>query len=293
MKRKLLLILPLLLASMIGRAQNDTLANKLSIGLNLMTHGEACGGGLPRTDDSDDFKESSSYFLLGRFRLNVDYKHKGLQTHAVIQNKSVWGTLNNQSLNLYEGWVKMTSRIGLFAQLGRVALAYDDERIIGTNDFAMAALSHDILRLGYEGHGHKVHAILAYNQNAEMVYKSTYYNGGAQFYKTMQTLWYHYDVPKIPIGVSLLFMNVGLQAGIRGDTVKPAHIEYQQLFGGYINYNSKYLTIEGAYYRQTGDIVDKYMQAGKIDAWMANGKDGSPWWFRRVCLQPNGKIFQT
>lgn len=273
MKRRLLLILPLLLASVIVRSQNDTIANKLSIGLNLMTHGEACGGGLPRTDNSsDDYKESNSYFLLGRFRLNVDYEHKGLQAHAVIQNKSVWGTLNNQSLNLYEGWVKMTSRLGFFAQLGRVALAYDDERIIGTNDFAMAALSHDVLRLGYEGHGHKLHAILAYNQNAAMVYKSTYYNGGAQDYKTMQTLWYHYDIPKVPIGVSLLFMNVGLQAGILGDTIRYPHIVYQQMFGGYLKYNSKFLTIEGAYYRQKGELVNKYMQELKIDAWMANGK---------------------
>ena len=108
-------------------------------------------------------------------------------------------TSGDKALNLYEGWVKMTAKNGLFAQVGRIALSYDDERIIGTNDFAMAAQSHDVLRVGYEGYGHKVHAILGYNQNAENVYKGTYYAGGSQAYKTMQTVWYHYDVPKFPL----------------------------------------------------------------------------------------------
>jgi hypothetical protein len=178
-----------------------------------MTHGEACGGGLPKGADED-----KSSFLFGRVRMNIDYERPGIQARAVIQNKSVWGTNGNQALKLYEGWVKMTARNGLFAQLGRIALSYDDERIIGPNDFAVAASSHDVLRIGYEGHGHKVHAILGYNQNSFNVYNGTYYVDGAQPYKTMQTVWYHYDVPKIPLGVSLLFMNVGLQAGKNDST---------------------------------------------------------------------------
>ena len=131
----------------------------------------------------------------------MNYKRPGLQAHAVIQNGAVWGMKGNQSLNLYEGWVKLTAPCGLFAQVGRVALAYDDERIVGPNDFAMAAASHDIVRVGYEGHGHKAHVILAYNQNGDNVYSGTYYDNGLQFYKTMQTVWYHYDVLKIPLGM--------------------------------------------------------------------------------------------
>lgn len=272
MKRRHYLVLLLLLASMVGRAQTDAPANKLNLGMDFKTHGEACSGGLPRMDDNDELMEDHSDFLLGRFRLNVDYERPGLQAHAVIQNKAVWGTASNQSLNLYEGWVKMTSRLGFFAQVGRVALAYDDERIIGTNDFAMASLSHDILRVGFEGQGHKLHAILAYNQNSDMVYKGTYYDGGAQYYKTMQMLWYHYDAPWLPIGASLLFMNTGLQAGVPGDTLKPIHLAYQQMFGGYLNYDSKHLTIEGSYYQQTGMYVGQTMQSSKIDAWMASAK---------------------
>ena len=249
-------------------AQKDSV-NQLSFSMNLLTHGEACGGGLPRTGDGGS-EEDKSRFMVGRVRLNVDYQRSGLQAHAVIQNKGIWGKKGNNALTLYEGWVKLTARNGLFAQMGRIALSYDDERIIGPNDFATAALSHDVLRVGYEGHGHKAHAILAYNQNGN--YNGTYYNNGAQLYKTMQTVWYHYDVPKFPLGASLLFMNIGQQAGIQGDPYNSPSTEYQQMYGGYINFHPKYLSLEGSYYRQTGKVVNEVKQAGKIKAWMASAK---------------------
>ena len=254
-------------------AQNDSTQNTLNVEFNYLTHGEACGGGLP-----NGAKEDNSKFLLGRLRLNIDYNRPGLQAHAVVQNKAVWGMSGNKSLNLYEGWVKMTAKNGLFAQVGRVALAYDDERIIGANDFATAALSHDVLRVGYEGHGHKAHVILGYNQNGDDVYSDTYYMDGAQYYKTMQTVWYHYDVPKFPLGVSLLFMNMGLQAGYeKGDSRydrEPAHTVDQRYWGGYVKFTPGMFTVEGSFYKQDGYLVynneNGYDGKIKVDAWMAS-----------------------
>ena len=250
----------LLQAGFLWAQTNDSAKiNNLSFGIDFMTHGEMMRGGLPI--DLDDEPDDNSSFLLG------------LQAHAVVQNKSVWGTHGAQALKLYEGWAKMTAKCGLFAQVGRVALAYDDERIIGPNDFAMASLSHDILRVGYEGYGHQVHAILAYNQSEDNVYSSTYYDNGDKPYKTMQTVWYHYDVPKFPLGVSLLFMNVGLQAGVKGSEENKPSTEYQQMYGGYLNYHHKKLTVEGSYYKQVGKSVDaRARKARDMDAWMASGK---------------------
>lgn len=251
-------------------AQTDTLQNKINVGMEFMTHGEICGGGLPRAAKST---EDLSAFLLGRTRLKADYEQKGLQAHAVLQNLAVWGMKGNQAVNLYEAWVKMNSRHGFFAQLGRVALAYDDERIIGTNDFATAALSHDVLRAGYEGHGHKVHAILAFNQNANNVYYGTYYDDGAQAYKNLQTVWYHYDFSRFPLGVSLLFMNFGQQAGQQKDKDNPVRVEYQQMMGAYLKFHPKAFTLESSYYRQTGQIVvDQDNHTKPVSAWMASGK---------------------
>lgn len=248
--------------------------NKITLGLNFLAHGEMCGGGLPKPSIQDNPmpEEDFSAFLFGRTRLSVSYERMWLEAKAVIQNKAVWGMKSNMSLNLYEGWVKMKARNGLFTQLGRIALSYDDERIIGTNDFATASLSHDVALLGYEGHRHKVHGLFAFNQNGENVYAGTYYDGGSQYYKTMQTLWYHYDVSKIPLGASLLFMNMGIQAGIPGDLNNPPSTQFQQIWGTYLNYHPKYLTLEASYYRQTGKIVNDEKYSRPIRAWMASAK---------------------
>ena len=261
----------LLLASPVF-GQTDTLKKRqVNLDLNFLAHGEICGGGLPRAAQST---EQRSAFLLGRTRLVLTFDNTWLESKAVVQNLAVWGMSGSQALNLYEGWVKFKSRGGLFAQVGRIALSYDDGRIIGPNDFAAAALSHDALRVGYEGHGHKVHGIFSFNQNGNDVYYGTYYTGGSQLYKSMQTVWYHYDLPTFPLGASLLFMNMGLQAG---DPDKPDNlprVEYMQFWGVYLNFHPKQFSLEASYYRQSGKHVDNEMRARRVMAWMASVKAG-------------------
>ena len=95
-------VLALAASSQCMFAQADSLykENKLSIGMNFLTHGEMCAGGLPRTGDIEKEPEDRSNFLLGRFRLNVDYERQGIQAHATLQNKAVWGTSGNTALKL-------------------------------------------------------------------------------------------------------------------------------------------------------------------------------------------------
>ena len=254
--------------------------NQISLGLNFLGHGEIRSGGLPRQPERKHVEDHAN-FLMGRTRISAAYERlrKGcdstetqpiLEVKAVAQNSAIWGMRGNMSINLYEGWVRLNAKNGLFGQIGRIALAYDDERIIGPNDFATASHSHDVLRVGYEGHGHKVHGILAYNQNPSNLWTGTYYDEGAQFYKSMHVLWYHYDLPKFPLGASLLFMNIGMQSGDPNDVYNPPCTKYQQMVGGYVNYHPKHLTLEGSYYRQMGKFVDEFKQAGKIQAWMTS-----------------------
>jgi hypothetical protein len=255
--------------------------NQFDIGLQMLTHGELRNGGMIREGDGDSEKENEAKFLMNRARLTVDFRKNfasaekplnrfAVEAKVVAQSLGVWGMKGNNALSLSEAWAKLSDKTGLFMQMGRQALAYDDERIIGPNDWAMTALAHDVFKLGYEGHGHKAHAILAYNQNSNNVDGGTYYNkeNGVQPYKTMHTLWYHYDVPKVPLGVSLLGMNVGMQAGYEGGKNDYApHIEYQQVVGGYISFRPKRWSVEGSYYRQMG----RNEEGAEIDAWMASG----------------------
>jgi hypothetical protein len=155
-------------------------------------------------------------------------------------------------------------------KIGRQELCYDDERILGSNDWAMAGLSHDVLKVGYEGHGHKAHAFAAYNQNKKNQNGGTYYWNGAVPYKSMLGAWYHYDVPNFPLGASLLFLNIGMENG----TETEHHTTTQQLYGGYIHFTPKRFSLELSYYRQSGDASLEYSSGTELPlkAWMGNVK---------------------
>ena len=185
-----------------------TKENKLVIDLDFLTRGELRKGGLSNEEGADD----QATFVIARTLLGIGYQRPGLIAHATAQHSGVWGSNETNSFNIYEAWVDLNTKNGFFAKVGRQSLSYDDQRIFGSDDWAMTAMSHDALKLGYEGHGHKLHIIGAFNQNIANIDGGTYFTGGLQPYKAMETVWYHYDVKKIPLGISLLFTNIGMQS---------------------------------------------------------------------------------
>ena len=226
---------------------------KLVVDADLLTRGELRIGGLATEDD--DIADNAS-FILERSRLGISYERPSLQTKLTAQHATTWGSAQNVSFNVYEAWAKLFTKSGLFAQFGRQNLSYDDQRIFGSDEWSMTGLSHDALKLGYEGHGHKVHLVGAYNQNLANMSGGTYFTGGLQPYKSMAALWYHYDVPNTGLGASLLFMNAGMQGK---DNNEVEHTFYQQIAGVYVSYCPKKWSAEAAYYHQMG--------TGMIDAW--------------------------
>ena len=235
--------------------------NVFNLDAQLMTRGELRAGGF-KADSLDS--ERVSHFALGRYRIIADYQRSWLNVRLTPQYTGVWGQ-GSAGVVLYEGWAKMQSKKGLFVKIGRQELTYDDGRILGNDDWTMTAPTHDVLKLGYDGESHKVHLLAAYNQNAENIDNGIiYYSGGLQPYKTMQTLWYHYDTPKKSFGISLLGMNIGMQ---NTDQEHPITY-YQQLVGTYMSFRPKHWSLEGAFYYQMG----KEEHGMNIDAFMASAK---------------------
>ena len=154
------IMLPMLTATAQPTTSDTTAVqkNELSIDLQFLTRGESRYGGLHTDnvfldeDENEDGKAAQSNFVMARTRLAINYKRDWLEARFTPQHSGVWGQSGKGVLNLYETWVKLNARNGLFVQVGRVGLSYDDERIIGSDDWAMASQSHDVLRLGYEGH---------------------------------------------------------------------------------------------------------------------------------------------
>lgn len=263
MKSRILLInLAILLLPIIAHAQQEA-DNQFNIKLDMLTRAELRYGGF---NELDNAQEDLAHFIIGRYRLSTDYSRSWLQVRLSLQQSGTWG-MGGGSFSLNEGWAMVKSRKGLFAKIGRQVLAYDDERIIGSNDWAMTAPTHDVLKLGYEGDQHKVHLLFAYNQNPENMEGFTFFSGGNQPYKSMQTLWYHYATPNSIFGASLLFMNIGMQ-GERNNVPKTF---FQQLAGTYITLKPKYITAEGSFYYQFGKEehgipLDAFMGSVKLTA---------------------------
>ncbi len=257
-------LLMLLLTTIRLEAQEQA-DNELTIDARLNTRGEYRQGGFnPDSTDNDKY----THFIKGQYIMNINYKRSWLELNFTPKMAGVWGD-EVGTVNISEAWALMKHKIGFFAKIGRQNLSYDDERILGYDDWTMTAPTHDVIKLGYEGKRHKLHVILAYNQNSanQDIGGTNYYNG-MQPYKNMQTGWYHYDTPKNVLGISLLFMNVGMQSV---NKYYSDETYYQQMYGGYIKAQPGMFTFEAAYYYQDGkeehgSDLDAYMCSVKLQA---------------------------
>lgn len=273
MRRSRLILLLLLLCSTALHAAvrtefgDSTKTHVFTLGANLWTRGEYMQGALPNADA--DF----AAFIRERTRLTVNYKQPFLEVQITAQHAGVWGSAGGGSFSLSDAWAKVDYK-GAFMQLGRQPLTYDDERVIGLDDWSMTGAWHDALKLGYEGFGHKIHLWGAYNQNFENTDGGTRYLNGSQVYKNMEGLWYHYDFPRWFSG-SLLFLNTGLQSAML-DSVgqREDKTYYQQMLGTYwrfhydANANANahwWIDIDASFYYQLGKTEGNV----PINAWMA------------------------
>ena len=265
------LILLFFMMSTLGIQAQEPATNEFNLDAKILTRGELRVGGF-KADKEDN--ERLAHFIMGQYRLNIGFKRSTwFELKLSPQMSCVWGQ-SGVSLGLAEAWVSFRSKQGLFTTIGRQTLEYDNERILGYDDWTMTAPTHDILKFGYEGYGHKVHALLAYNQdpgNADV--GGTYYSGGLQPYKSMQTLWYHYDTPKNIFGFSVLGMNIGMQNAnweqAHAQNKKTPKNYYQQMFGTYLKLRPSIVTLEGEFYYQTGKEehgvpIDAFMGAAKF-----------------------------
>lgn len=270
MKRALMLVLAAL--PLCARAQDNT----FTVEADHLSRGEIRRGGLYVSEDGD---AESAAFILGRTRLGVSHSGSWLSSKVTVQHAGTWGSSDGSSLSVYEAWFRLQSPKGFFAKVGRQNLSYDDQRIFGADDWSMTGITHDGLKMGFEGGGHKVHLFGSYNQDVANIDRGgTRFSGGIQPYKSLGAVWYHYDIPKTHLGASLLFTSMGIQSDV--DEEGAGKTFFQQLAGGFLSWKPDAWGLEAAYYHQWG-----YEQSGiPVDAWMASvkatAKPSSLWAFR-------------
>lgn len=250
--------------------------NEFTIDAQLRERAEYRNGVLsPRQEG-----ELPAFFINSRARFSLGYQRERLQMKLSAQHVGVWGQDpqidKNGRFILNEAWAKLDLGKGVFAQLGRQPLVYDDERLLGSLDWNVAGRFHDALKVGYENGLHRMHLVLAFNQNDEKPL-GTYYAPGGQPYKTMQTLWYN-GKWATNFNASLLFINLGLEMGtpavgtekVRGKTT------YVQTVGTYLTYTPGAWTLNGSAYYQFGKKGEQNVSAYMLGV-KAGYKINSQW----------------
>ncbi len=190
-------------------------------------------------------------FVSQRTRLNAIYQDKLFRVGLVIQDVRVWGDvpqLNNSDVfgpSIHEAWGEAFLSDKVSIKVGRQEIAYDDHRIFGTVGWAQQARSHDAALLKYTpSDKHRIDVGLAYNNNGESLFNENY---TVNSYKRFGYIWYHGTFNKV--GISFLALNNGMTYMADSLEQKTA---CSQTFGPRITYKNNKLSLDGAFYAQTG-----------------------------------------
>ena len=206
------------------------------------------------------------YGVSTRVRLNTGYKSDTYSFYLSIQDVLVWGEnrqilpkdLNN-SFGVFQAWVNLKLGEKFSTKLGRQALVYDDQRILGGLDWAQQGRNHDAALLQFKDDSFAMDLALAFNQDYDNIsgfqsVGNAYATKGFFSYKTMQMA--HLSKKWKSLTGSLLLMNNGFQE-FEVDGVTADGISNLQTIGTHLKYGKGKLGIAGNLYLQSGNRQGK------------------------------------
>lgn len=201
-----------------------------------------------------DDKTDPGMAVSQRTRLNFKFEHNNLKTLISIQDVSIWGdqtTRSNRGSNglmIHQAWAEYNFFDNFSIKLGRQELAYDNQRLLGRNDWSQGARRHDAFLLKYNPTEKlQFHGIAAFNQTNDAD-TGTFYT--LNNYKTLQAIWAQYKLQDF--SASLIFINDG-KAFNKTDSLKTTQTtKYSQTVGPFIKYNKNNFEASSAAYYQFG-----------------------------------------
>lgn len=203
--------------------------------------------------------KSAETTIVSRARFGIDYYYKNLAVYISAQDVRTWGesasnTSKNQNLTLNEAWANYQFSDKFAVKLGRQILSYDNERLIGTLDWAMQGRSFDALKGVFKfNKSSKLETVITYNNDdndANDLPDKEIYNivEAGEITKSLQVVHYQYS-GKNKFQFSAIALNQVLQ--------NPSGTHYDMLTVGI---NSK------KYFENIGFFGSAYYQIGKNTA---------------------------
>ena len=200
-----------------------------------------------------------------RSRLNFNYKQEDLTVKLTLQNTRTWGdvapatTFDKNGVAVFEAWAQYDFTEKWSARMGRQVLSYDNQRILGEQDWGQQAQSHDALTVSYHTETQKLDLGGAYNSTAENVLQTPY---TVNTYKTLQYAWYHNQF-NTELGLSFLLLNTGYEYA---NPDAKLLVDYKQTFGPYLTYKKNKIDSNFWLYGQTGKSNDLQVSAWNVAA---------------------------
>lgn len=223
----------------------------------------------PRTELRDGYKRLSTtqddpaFFTSQRSRLTLQYQSDKYIFNVSGQDVRTWGDTeqlgDTPNFNIHEAWANVEVAEGLQLKLGRQELIYDDQRLLGSVNWAQQARSHDALLLMYQEPSLdlKVNLGLAYNQEGQNILGNTYTLNN---YKTLSYAWINKQLGKLD--ASALFLSDGFE-------LPSGSVNYRYTYGTDLTYKNNDWEASGTFYVQNGDDalrrnIAAYMAAGRL-----------------------------
>ena len=144
----------------------------LLLGIPSMAQFTVSGEFRPRAEYRDgytklrDSTQTAYGDILGRSRIIFDYQNEKFTTRFSLQHAFVFGennfynsdTIRNNTVNIFEAWFKYNFVDNFAIRVGRITLSYDDQRLIGYNNWRPQGSAHDMVgfqwgapRASYQG----------------------------------------------------------------------------------------------------------------------------------------------
>lgn len=181
-----------------------------------------------------DTNQNPAGFISQRARLTGEYKTDKYKIVIGAQDVRTWGSVANGAidtkglLSISEAYGELTPNKTISFKFGRQILSYDDDRIIGSLDWAMQSRRHDAAIFKYSDSTFSFHVGAAFNQNQEQ-FKTTGYTVPGN-YKTFQFLWANKIVGNA--NFSFLALNNGNQyTKVNADGTKDSLTVFSQTIG--------------------------------------------------------------
>lgn len=196
-------------------------------------------------------------FVTQRSRLNMNFGMDRLSVYFSMQDVSTWGDTrqlaisdDNHSFSLFQAWLRYGLSDHWFVKVGRQAISYDDQRILGEVDWTMQGRFHDAAVIQYSKEGLDLDLAFAFNQENQSNLGSDYTITGMYSYKVMQLAYVTKKWEKSTF--SFIFMNNGFQKYTGETEPTPDGVYYRQTTGANFSFPVSPIQLTGSVYYQSG-----------------------------------------